>query len=257
MTYYEEPFDGFSIIEYKDFELKSPSFFVLGLPDAGLVGVIAAQHLVKALKAEEVGGIESYRYFPPLAVIHRGTPKPPIRMFVKDNLLIMVPEVAIPPAAVYPLSYMIIDYARKHGVNYLVSIVGIAVPNRMEIEKPKVYWLASTQKAEEAVKDAGIERFEEGYLVGPYAVILKESAKRRVNNIVLLVESFMEFPDPQAAAEALSVLSKIVNIEVDTKPLLEEAETIRLMARDLMKRTAKTLAQMQKGYEYQMPIMYA
>ena len=55
---YEEYYDGLSIMEYKDFELARPSYLILGLPDTGLVGVIAASHLARVWDMEEIGGID-------------------------------------------------------------------------------------------------------------------------------------------------------------------------------------------------------
>ena len=256
VIYYEEHYDGITIFETKEIELKKPSYLILGLPDAGLVGAISVSHLARTLNMEEYGGIESYRYFPPIVVVHKGSLYPPLRFFHKDNLVVLVPEIAIPTGAIYPLSYAITDYAQRKGFDFIISITGTPIPNRMEIDKPKVYWLATGKTATDVGKKLNIPIFEEGLLVGPYAVILKESMKRRMNNILLLVESYMEFPDPEAAATALEVLSKVTGVEVDVKKLLEEAEIIKLKSREMMRSTHRMLTRMGKGYEYQLPMLY-
>ena len=120
-----------------------------------------------------------------------------------------------------------------------------------------MYWIATSKEGEELLKELNIKRFEEGFLVGPYAVILKECVRRRISNIVLLAEAFRDFPDPAASVSVLEVLCKVAKIEVDLKPLMERAEEIRLRTRELMERTRRSLARMQKGYEYQLPLMYA
>ena len=50
-----------------------PKKFTLinGLPDVGLVGLVAASHIVSSLKMEEVGTVES-DLFPPMIVLHDG-----------------------------------------------------------------------------------------------------------------------------------------------------------------------------------------
>ncbi len=255
--YYEEVFDGITIFETKIVEIPKPSYMVLGLPDAGLVGSISVSHMVRTLKMEEFGGIESYRFFPPVAVIHEGKPHAPIRFFYKDNVVVVVPEIAIPPQAIYPLSLAILDYAQKRGFDYIISITGAPVPNRMNLDKPRIYWLASNDRAAKLVSELKIDQFKEGLLVGPYAIIFKESVKRRVSNLLLLAETFMEFPDPEAAAKVLEVLSKVIGVKVDVAKLLEEAELIKIKTRELMKHTTQSLARMGKGYEYQMPLLYA
>ena len=241
---YEEELDGLLLMEYEEFELKKPSFMVLGLPDTGLVGVISSSHLVENLGMKEVAGIDILSMMPPVAVISKGVVRPPIRIYLSDNVMAVSAETPVPPQAVYPLAKMLVDYAMKRGIDYIVSIVGIASPNRINLEKPGIYWVASDEKARKLVEGLGIESFTNGYLVGPYALILKQAIRSRVSNLVLLADAYIEFPDPEAAAEVLSVVSKLVGVEVDVKKLLEQAEMIRIKLRGLMKQTRQAMAEM-------------
>ncbi len=250
---YEEELDGLLLMEYEEYELSHPSFLVLGLPDTGLVGVIAANHLVESLGMKEVAGIDVLTLMPPVAVISKGEVRPPLRLYMKDNIMAMTAEAPVPPASVHALAKMLIDYAMKRGVDYIISIVGVASPNRINIEKPRVYWLASNEKAKKLVEGLGLEGFLNGYLVGPYALILKNAIRARMPNLVLLADAYIEFPDPEAAAEVLNVLSRISGREIDTKKLLEQAEMIRLRLRGLMKQTKQTMAEMGSPS----PLMYA
>ena len=253
---YEYEYDGLIFVEYEELKLKTPSILICGLPDAGLVGSIATSYLVRQLNMKETGGIESFRYFPPVSIIHGGEPKPIIRFFAKDNILAIVSETAIPPSAVYPLSMAIVDYAQRRRIDHIISPVGVGVPNRLEIKKPNVYWIATSKEGKEMIAKLNLKKFEEGYLVGPYAVILKESMRRRVSNIVLLAEAFRDFPDPEASISILEAISGITGVTLDLKPLMEKAEEVRLKTRELMERTRRELLKMQKGYEYQLPLMY-
>ncbi len=74
---YEESLDGLTLMEYIEFELRKPSFFVLGLPDTGLVGVISANHIVESMGLKEVAGIDIEALMPPVAVISKGEVRPP------------------------------------------------------------------------------------------------------------------------------------------------------------------------------------
>ncbi len=243
---YEEEVEGVVLYEYEEYEPKKPLYMLLGLPDTGLVGVITANHLVSTLGMKEIGGIDFTRVVPPVAVIRGGELRTPLRIFQKDNLLVLTSEAPIPSYAVYPLASLIVDYAMRRGVDYIVSIVGIAAPNRMELPKPRVYWLASNDKARRVVEGLGLEVFTDGYLVGPYAQILKQCVRKRAANIVLLADAYIEFPDPEAAAEVIQVLSRVMGIQIDVKKLLDEAELIRLKLRELMKQTRQALAEMQR-----------
>jgi len=121
---YEEEFDGLLLMEYEEFEVKRPSFLILGLPDTGLVGVISANHLIESLGMSEVAGIDIMGMMPPVAVISKGTIRPPLRIYVKDNIMALTAETPVPAQAVYPLSKFIVDYALRKGIDYIISIVG-------------------------------------------------------------------------------------------------------------------------------------
>ncbi|ABM80925.1 proteasome assembly chaperone family protein [Hyperthermus butylicus] len=241
---YEEEYDGLLLVEYEEFEVKKPSFLILGLPDTGLVGVISSNHLVEVLSMKEVAGIDLASMMPPVAVISNGIVRPPLRIYVKDNIMALSAETPVPPQAVYPLSKLIVDYALKRGIDYLISIVGIASPNRVNMEKPNVYWIASNEKARKLVENIGIEGFINGYLVGPYALILKNAIRSRVANLVLLADAYIEFPDPEAAAAVLSIVSKITGVSIDVNKLLEQAEMVRLRLRNLMRQTKQAMSEM-------------
>ncbi len=251
-------FDGIDYYEYEDIELKHPSYMVLGLPDAGLVGALATKYLATTTSMEFFGEIDSRKYLQPVTVVHKSVPRSPLQLYINSdrNIVALVSEAPLPIPAVYPVSRSIVEYAYRRGIDYIISLSGIAVPNRLEIKKLTAYWLASTDKAAEMIKDLGIKSFDEGFIVGPYAIILKESMRRGINNLMILIESFYDFPDPEAAAEALQILSRITGVPVDVSKLLEEAELLKIQTRELMKQTRKTLSEMKKKYEMQMPLMY-
>ncbi|MEM4475602.1 MAG: PAC2 family protein, partial [Fervidicoccaceae archaeon] len=102
----------------------------------------------------------------------------------------------------------------------------------------------------------GVERFEDGVLIGPYAVMLKEALRYGLDNVVILVESFPDLPDPEAASVAVGLLGKMLGISVDVSKLLEEAELIRLRTKELMKYTSRMLEQMGKSLEMRPTLLY-
>ncbi|HID19656.1 MAG TPA: hypothetical protein EYP28_01765, partial [Methanophagales archaeon] len=79
---------------------------------------------------------------------------------------------------------------------------------------------------------------------------------RDLNAISLLAQCFPVYPDPGAAASAIESLEKFLKFGIDVGELLEKGEEIKLKARDLMRQTALSAPEMQKGVEQDMPIMY-
>lgn len=233
-----------------------PKKFTLlnALPDVGLVGVIAATHLISSLKMKEVAYLDS-EFFPPVVVLHGGEPKAPVRVLAGNSLAVLVSETAIPAGVVYPLAEAIVDWASSKNVEYVISLGGLAVQNRQDIESPKVFAALSDKSLAKLVGDAA-EILEEGYIVGAYALILKKCAELGLPAITLLAQSFFSYPDPEAAAATIKALNKILNLNVDVTELIQKGEEIRLRAKDVMRRTQAELIRMNKSQEYDLPPLY-
>jgi len=254
LVYREEFIGEFRIVEYEGYRLSGEGYAVVAVPDAGLVGVIGAGQLIKSMKLKEVGGIDSYIHLPPVAVISRGEIRLPIRIFYGEDLLLIYSEFIPSTPSIPQLARAIINYVERKGANFLILMSGLPVPNRFDLEKLRTYYIATTDYVASKVKDLDVVPFENGYLVGPYAMLLKESVNYRLNTLVLLTESYLEFPDPEASARNLEIFSKVTGKSIDVKELLEQAEVIRIRARDTMKNVVRNLAQMRKEYEYAVPL---
>ncbi|WP_455364543.1 proteasome assembly chaperone family protein [[Eubacterium] cellulosolvens] len=235
--------------------IKKLRSLIIGLPDVGLVGLITVNHIIDALKLEEAGYFESDN-LPPVLVIHKGEPKSPIRIFRKDDLSILTSEVPISQSMIPVISRTIIDWAKAKEVDLLISVSGIAIPNRLELEKPEVYGVASSNQVKKILADSKIEPLEEGFMVGSHASILKEAMKNEVKNITLMAQSHYQYPDPGAAAATITTVNRLLGLNIDNQSLLDQAEEIRLKLRELMQRTYKQMERMQKTQEQELPPMY-
>jgi len=248
-----EDSDEITVVETKPITVEKP-YVIVGLPEIGLVGTIATSHMVEELKMEDVGYLDA-AIMPPVITIHDNEPKYPLRIFQKDKLIAILSEIPLPAYLVYPLSKTIVEWARSKGATFILGLSGLPVPNRTEIEKPSTIGIATTPEARELLKKSEVPFFEQGLIVGAYAMILKESLKRGQPNITIFAESHHQFPDPGAAASAMESLGRILNIGVNVKALLEKAEEIRLKTRELMKQTQQSLEGM-KSMQKRTPSVY-
>ena len=239
------------IIERK--EISRGAVMLFGFPDVGLVGVIAASHLISELNLTEVAYMDS-RLLPPLIVLHEGLPHSPIRVFGNHDVLLAVSETAISADTIYSIMHALIDWGRSKNVKTMISMSGIPVQDRQEIEKLKVFAAASSPEMLKRVQDKGVQVLKEGYMVGPQAIMMQYCGKTGVPAIALLAQCFFNYPDPEAAAELLKELANIEEIKVDISKLLEKGEEIRLRARDVMRRTRQEMSKMKKTQEYDIPM---
>lgn len=239
------------IIERK--EISRGAVMLFGFPGVGLVGVIAASHLISELNLTEVAYMDS-RLLPPLIVLHQGLPHSPIRVFGNHEVLLAVSETAVSADTIYPIMHALIDLGRSKDVKKMISMSGIPVQDRQDVKRLKVFAAASNPEILKAVKDKGVQVLKEGYMVGPQAIMMQYCAKKDVPAITLLAQCFFNYPDPEAAAELLKELTRIAEIKVDVSKLLEKGEEIRLRARDVMRRTRQEMSKMKKNQEYDIPM---
>jgi uncharacterized protein len=239
------------IIEKK--KIPTGTTLLFGFPDVGLVGVIAASHLVDELNLTEVAYVES-ELLPPLIVLHDGLPHSSIRIFADHDILLAVSEVPIPTDVIYPIMNALIEWGKNKSVKMMISMSGIPIQDRQDVKELKAFAAASNPEMLKLAQDRGVEVLTEGYMVGPQAVVLQRAANSGPPALALLSQCFFNYPDPEAAAEVLKELEKIIGLKVDVAKLLEKGEEIRVRARDVMKRTQQEMSKMKKGQEYDIPM---
>jgi len=240
-----------NIVEKK--AVPSNVIMLNGLPDVGLVGLIATSHIISELKLTEIAYVDS-DLLPPIVVLHEGLPHAPIRIFGNTDLIAAFSETAVPADAVQPFTRKLVEWAQSKNVKLMVAMGGMPVQNRQDIIEPKVFGVASNKSLLNLLSSKGIEILKGGYMVGPYALIMRYCAEKNVPAIALLAQSFYNYPDPEAAAATIREFSKISGLKIDLSKLLEKGEEIRLRARDVMKRTERELGRMKKTQEYDLPL---
>jgi uncharacterized protein len=226
---------------------------LFGFPDVGLVGVIAASHLIEELNLTEVAYMDS-TLLPPLIVLHEGLPHSTIRILGNHNILLAVSETPVAADAIYPVIDALINWGKGKKAKMMVSLSGMPIQDRQDAKELKVFAAASSPEMLKMVQDKGIEALMEGYVVGPQAIMLMRCAQMGLPATTLLAQCFLNYPDPEAAAEVLKTLTKVTGIKVDIAKLLEKGEEIRLKARDVMKRTQEEMSKMKKTQEYDIPM---
>ncbi len=239
------------IVEKKS--VPSNALMLHGLPDVGLVGLIATSHVIGQLKMNEVAYVDS-ELLPPIVVLHEGLPHAPLRIFGNGELIATFGESAIPVKAVQPIIRKLVEWGQNKKAKLMISLGGLPVPDRQDIESVKVFGAASMPSLLKTLTDKGIQILHDGFMVGPYALIMRYCAERNIPAVALLAQSFYNYPDPEAAAATIKEFSKLTGLNIDVSKLIEGGEEIRLRARDTMKRTTEELNRMKKTQEYDLPL---
>jgi uncharacterized protein len=233
-----------------------PQTVIIGFPDVGLVGLISCMHIVETLKLPEKGLIQS-DLFPPIVVMHGGKFQSPVRIYSDEELTVIISEIPIPPNAINPLAREIIKWTKKKNIKSLVSLYGIPVPNRINIDNPETFGNSNDEKVKKRLKEKDIKNIDTGILAGTHAALVWEAVKQNIPIIALGVETFANYPDPKASANLISELNKLFELDIEVKELLEKAEELRIKLRDMMARTQETIPQQVPGMSaVDLPAMY-
>jgi len=245
--------DRVKIVERK--EIPEGLKVICGLPDVGLVGTIAASHLISKLNLAEIAYVRS-ALLPPIIMLEGGLPKSPIRIFGNEDLMVLSSEIAIPSSSVYSTMESLINWIWTKKAGMVFTLGGLPIPNRHEIDKPKVFGAASNENLLKILNEKKIQVIQRGFLVGPQALVLSFCNERNIPAIALLAESFYNYPDPEASSAVIQALNRMIDMEIDVSELIEKGEEVRLAMRDMMRRTQAELARMKKSHEYDIPGYY-
>ncbi|MEM3536629.1 MAG: proteasome assembly chaperone family protein, partial [Candidatus Bathyarchaeia archaeon] len=220
-----------------------------GLPGLGLVGRIATRYLVKQLKAERLAYLYS-PHFPYFVLVSK---KGSVRLlhgtfyFWKDKkgkndlMFFTGDSQAQTIEGQYEISNSILDFAKQHNVNLIVTLGGY----RMEAkDKPKVVAAATSPKIlNKALKSGAVISPLGSPVVGTAGLILGLARFKKIDALCLLGETRGYLPDPKAAKSVLEVLKALLNIDVDLAGLEEEISKAEKMVTRLQKIEEKRVLQ--------------
>jgi uncharacterized protein len=243
--------ENVKIVEKKP--IPSGAIMLYGLPDVGLVGLIATSYIISELDLDEIAYVDS-DLLPPVVVLHEGLPHAPLRIYGNSNLIAAISEMAIPAEALHPVMRTLVEWGGATGTKMMISMGGIPLENRQDIKEPEVFGAASSKDLIDILRGKGLKILKEGFIVGPQALTMRYCAERKISAVALLAQSFYNYPDPEAAAMTIKTLVNITDLTIDVSKLLEKGEEIRLRARDIMKRTQRELTRMNKSQEYDIPL---
>jgi uncharacterized protein len=232
----------------------SEPVLVEGLPGMGLVGKIAADHLVETFDMEFVAGVHC-EGLPEVAVYHGGSPEvlPPVRIYADEehDLLVLQSDVPVSAAAAGEFADCVTAWLESNGV-FPIYLSGLA---EEKDTPPAVYGIA-TGDAEGRLEEAEVSPPSDGGLVsGPTGALVKAAAEEDLDAVGLIVQSDRQFPDPEAARAVIEHgIEPLAGVDADTDALADHAEEIRKVREEMAKRVqqqedASSEAQPIRGFQ--------
>ncbi|WP_254530492.1 proteasome assembly chaperone family protein [Natrinema gelatinilyticum] len=211
-----------------DVELEEPTL-VEGFPGVGLVGKLAADHLVTELDMQYYASV----HCDGLARIgvYRGgnrTARPPVRLYVSEDhdLLVLQSDAPISSAAIGNVADCLTSWIIDQEATP-IYLSGLPV-ERDEETRAAVYGIA-TADGDNRLEAADVPiPPEDGVITGPTGALIDAAAREAYATLGLIVQCDPQFPDPQAASVLLEDgIGPIIGLDIDVQDLLDHAEEIR------------------------------
>jgi uncharacterized protein len=213
-----------------------------GFPGFGLVGTITTEYLINTLNAKKIGMIYTEE-IQPMVAIHEGKLVSPIGIYYdeKTNLVIIHIMTNVKNME-WEMGDFLIQIAQELKAKEIISIEGVGTP--VPTEETKAYHYSNFSEGHKKFAQVKVPPLQEGIILGVTATLLLQAKETSVSCI--FVETHSNLPDSKAAAKAIEVLDKYLNLKVDYKPLLEEADKFEKKIRTIMEQGEMAKAQQEK-----------
>ena len=202
-----------------------------GFPGFGLIGTIATEFLMEHLQTEKIGVIEMDEV-PAMIAIHQNKVIEPISIhYNKKFNLILVHAINVNKELSWKVAEIIMELAKTVSAKQIISLEGVGSPNP---ESGRVFYY-STMTDNSLKKLSGIASpLMEGIIVGVTGALLAKHAD--VPLIALFAEAQSQLPDSKAAAEIIKALDAYAGLDIDPKPLLQQAQEFEKKLKEIMQK---------------------
>ncbi len=204
-------------------------------PGVGNVASIVAGYLRKKLEFKELGEVEASRFFDPIGVVVKDNvveaPQFPQSKFYYrkspnggSSIILFIGEDQ-PATKAYELANCVLDVAVAFKVRKIFTCAA-AITRIHHSEQPKVWGVVTNQDMVEELKQYDLKQRGNMQIAGLNGIFLGVAKERGVDGICLLgeVPSYAtRMHNPIAALAILRVLSRVLNITIDTRELAQLA----------------------------------
>ena len=191
-----------------------------GFPGFGLVGTIATEFLIEHLKTEQIGKI-LFNDMPAMVAIHENKLVEPLGIFYNQKYnVVLVHAITAATHYEWEMADTIKKLSTSLGAKEIISLEGVG--SGQENEVSRVFHYSNNEKSAKAFEKAGIEALKEGIIVGVTGAILLRTEGIPISCI--FAETHSNLPDSKAAAKVIEALDKYLGMDLDYKPLLEQAQ---------------------------------
>jgi len=219
-------------------ELNTPNL-IAAWPGISNVAMIVASYLAKKMDFKELASIDDSYFFEPIGVLVRNNlveaPQFPRSRFYyyknekgKKDLILFTGDDQ-PTAKAYELANLIIDIGQKFQVSRFFTCAA-ALTRIHHTEHPRVWTATTNDKITEEIKKYNLVTGGNFQISGLNGLLLGVAKERQQDGICLLGEVpayATRLPNPMAALAIINTLSQILDIEINTYELAQQASEVK------------------------------
>lgn len=235
----EHEFKGYALVLQDGADPRTGGVAIAGFTTAGMVGVIAASHIIQTLKLQQLGTVLNSE-FPAVALIHNEVPKHPVRVYQGDGIGVFTSEIQFKDEQDIMFASTVLEWFTRGGFDRLIIIDGL-VQSKKEISQGQLFGVGSNDAARTRLRNAKIEPIQQGIVAGITGFLLGEGDRLGIDVTALLSEASPMFPDARAAALAVEAVAELTGIEIPLSELLENAQNIEDSVRNVIEQSRTLL----------------
>jgi uncharacterized protein (TIGR00162 family) len=208
---------------YEKPKLDDP-VLVEGLPGIGFVANISALHLIHELDAKLFAEITSSSFQDLAVTTEKGGTRSPINQLYyhksrdggRDLIIWYGNTQALTTFGQYELCGRVLDLAQELGCQYIITLGGFKT--EQTAKKPQIYCAATDPQTLKTALNLGT-KIMVGQIFGIAGITIGLAKLRNLKAFSLLVETTGNYPDAEAARQAVTALTKFLNLKTDLTKL--------------------------------------
>ncbi|MGM5484940.1 MAG: proteasome assembly chaperone family protein [Nanobdellota archaeon] len=204
---------------------------IIGFPGFGLIGTITTEFLRDHLETKKIGSI-FFDGLPANLAVHNGEMLDPIGIYHNEKYnIVLINGLVSSSGLEWKISEEINKVLEELDPYEIIDVEGIA--SQKKDEESKVYFFTKDEEKAKRFSDIGLEQMKEGIIIGITSSLLLK-VKRDVS--CFFAETHSELPDSKGAAKIIQAIDKHMELEVDYKPLLEQAKIFEQKLKGIMQK---------------------
>lgn len=222
-------------MEIKLYKKPKNPIIIEGFPGFGLVGTIATEFLIDHLKTELIGKIV-FDEGAPMVAIHESKVVEPLGLFYNPKYnIVILHAITASTGNEWGIADILVKLAKQLDAKEIICLEGVG--SGAEVIESRAFYYSNKESNKDKFRKIGISPLKEGIIMGVTGALLL-----RIDGLPMscvFSETHSNLPDSKAAAKVIETLDKYLNLEVDPKPLLEQAKKFEEKLKGILKQGQK------------------